>query len=79
VARLLADATELHSKQISAYFRVADLKKYSTPRGCGARAVKGTLCLSTRCTASTAPSRTHSWVMEDGTIVLVALPRKILV
>jgi putative ATPase len=55
VARLLADATELHFEQISAVFSgVADLKKAPAARPARARC-----CSSTRCTASTAPSRTR--------------------
>ena len=46
VARLLADATELHFEQISAVFS-------------GVRWARARYCLSTRCTVSTARSRIH--------------------
>ena len=74
VARLLAQATDLHFEQISAIFTgVADLKKVfeearAPPRDAG----RARCCSSTRSTASTARSRTSFLpVMEDGTIVLV--------
>ena len=61
VARLLAEATDLHFEQISAIFTgVADLKKVFERRARGARPGRGRCCSSTRSTASTARSRTRS-------------------
>ena len=62
VARLLAQATDLHFEQISAIFTgVADLKKvFEAARARGARPGRARCCSSTRSTASTAPSRTVS-------------------
>jgi replication-associated recombination protein RarA len=58
VARLLADATELHFEQISAVFSgVADLKKVFDARARRARWARARCCSSTRCIASTARSR----------------------
>ena len=59
VARLLAKETDLHFEQISAVFSgVADLKKVFDAARARRETGKGTLCSSTRCTASTARSRT---------------------
>ena len=61
VARLLAEATDLHFEQISAIFTgVADLKKVFERRARAARPGRGRCCSSTRSTASTARSRTPS-------------------
>ena len=73
VARLLADATELHFEQISAVFSgVADLKKVFERRERGARPGRGRCCSSTRSIASTSAQQDSFLpVMEDGTVVLV--------
>ena len=61
VARLLAQATDLHFEQISAIFSgVADLKKVFAQRGRGARSGKARCFSSTKFTASTVRSRTRS-------------------
>ena len=62
VARLLAQATDLHFEQISAIFTgVADLKKvFEDARRRGANWGRARCCSSTRSTASTARSRTVS-------------------
>jgi putative ATPase len=58
VARLLAQATDLHFEQISAIFSgVADLKKSSRRPARVARAGRGRFSSSTRSIASTARSR----------------------
>ncbi len=61
VARLLAQETDLHFEQISAVFSgVADLKKVFDAARLRAKAARARCCSLTRCTASTAPSRTVS-------------------
>jgi putative ATPase len=58
VARLLADATELHFEQISAVFSgVADLKKVFDAARARREMGRARCCSSTRCIASTARSR----------------------
>ena len=62
VARLLAQATDLHFEQISAIFTgVADLKKvFEAGARSAAKRGRARCCSSTRSTASTARSRTAS-------------------
>ena len=61
VARLLADATELHFEQISAVFSgVADLKKVFDAARARRETARARCCSSTRCTGSTARNRIHS-------------------
>ena len=58
VARLLAQATDLHFEQISAIFSgVADLKKVFDAARAAGKPGRGPCCSSTRSTASTARSR----------------------
>ena len=72
VARLLADATELHFEQISAVFSgVADLKKVFDAARARRETARARCCSSMRCIVLTARSRILLPVMEDGTVVLV--------
>ena len=74
IARLLAEAVDLHFEPLSAVFSgVADLQQ--DLRGAparGATTASAPCCSSTKSTASTARSRTASCpIVEDGTVTLV--------